>query len=44
VQRLGTGKTKISALGFINFDESKKLNPVSVVDFFLSIVDYQQDE
>jgi hypothetical protein len=41
VQRVGAGKTKVSAVGFINFDENKKLNPVSVVDFFLSIVEYQ---
>ncbi len=44
VQRVGVGKTKISALGFINFDDNKKLNPVSVVDFFLSIVEYQVQE
>lgn len=44
VQRIGAGKSKISAYGFINFDENKKLNPVSVVDFFLSLVEVQIQE
>lgn len=45
VQKIAANKSKISAFGFVNFDENKKLNPVSVVDFFLSIVECQiQDE
>ncbi len=44
MQRIGASKTKIAAFGFINFDENKKLNPVSVVDFFLSIVEAQIQE